>query len=80
MDLAWFLPNPIRSSALPSRCSNLIEECSSDVFLLCDQFNNPHETFLPQRTGDPQVPSDVCESRVTEAGTRQAIEATTISV
>lgn len=59
--------------ALPSRCSNLIEECFSDVLLLCDRFNDLHETSLPHRASDPQVPSDVSESHGTEAGAPQAI-------
>lgn len=50
---SWYagicLPNPIRASALPSRCSNLIEECFTDVFLLCDPFSNHHGTSLPWR-------------------------------
>src|SRR5690349_1381871 len=72
--MAWAVrPNPIRSS----RCSNLIEECFSEVLLLCDQYNSLHEMSLPRHAGDPQVPSDVSNSHGTEAGAWQAIEVTT---
>ena len=78
----WHEPLPPQSDPLkyvPSRCSNLIEECFTEVLLLCDQCNSLHEMSLPKRAGDPQVLSDVSDSDGTEAGARQAIEVTTNS-
>ena len=75
-----FLPDDpaswVRRAALSRCCSNLIEECFSDAFSLCDPFDDQHQTSLPQRTGDPQAPSGASELHGTQAGARQALEAT----
>src|ERR1700688_2336037 len=79
---SWHEPLPPRSDPLeyvPSRCSNLIEECFTEVLLLCGQCNSLHEMSLPKRAGDPQALSDVSDSDGTETGARQAIEVTTNS-
>ena len=75
-----FLPDDpaswVRRAALSRCCSNLIQECFSDAFSLCDPFDDQHQTSLPQRTGDPQAPSGASELHGTQAGARQALEAT----
>src|ERR1019366_745655 len=74
-----FLPDDptswVRRAALSRCCSNLIQECFSDAFSLCDPFDDQHQTSLPQRTGDPPAPSGASELHGTQAGARQVLQA-----